>query len=818
MKHRFHRPNILIIDDVAENIHSLMGVLRDEYTITAATSGEKGLEMARRKPHPDLILLDIKMPHMDGYSVLDQLQNNEETTDIPVVFVTALSENEDVARGLKLGVVDYIIKPVEPDILRLRVRTQLNLRDVQRQLTHQQARLPDKHTNLPKVLLVDDVPENLHELIEALKADYQIQVAGNGAKALEIVNSDSPPDIVLLDVVMPGMDGYEVCRRIKSSTLGNAIPVIFISVANALEHKISGFRIGAADYITKPYDIDEVRARVRTHLELAQLRYYLESQVAQRTEQLRREEEKYRTVANFTHDWEYWVGPGGEMRYVSPSCERLTGYTANEFVENPNLIYQIMHSDDRQKFLQTSNKSQYCPVGSGFDFRITTKSGEQRWLEHNCLTVYNEDGEYLGCRASNRDVTLRKLAEAEILKLNSQLEERVRERTLELEDANNSLASARDSAEAASHAKGVFLANMSHEIRTPLNAILGLSRLGTKPENELDDKQLFGQIQDAGNHLLAIINDILDFSKIEAGKLKIELAPFSLQQTIENIRAVVDRDAKEKGLDFTIAIDEHVSPWVIGDKLRVSQIVLNLVSNAIKFTPRGKVTLDVSRDGENIVFKVSDTGIGIGAEMLSRLFQAFEQEEGLTTRQYGGTGLGLAISKNLAELMRGNIDVNSTENVGSTFRVSLPLSVTDAPAQISQPRTGSKRLAGLKILAVEDIAVNRFLLKEILQNEGARIVEAENGVEAIKLFVQGEAEDIDIVLMDIQMPELDGFECTRQILRIKPEQTIIGLTAYALPEEKRRCVEAGMVDRVSKPYQIEEIISAILTHTATVAA
>ena len=291
------RARILIVDDVHENLHALMNVLRDDYAIVAATSGEKALELARRLPHPDLILLDIRMPGMDGYSVLAELKIDPATADIPVIFVTALADAADEARGLALGVADYITKPVNPDLLHTRVRTQLELQRYRRNpvLLDVMAHVPNGRTQ--SLLVVDDVPENIHELLEALKDTYRIQVANTGARALEIVNGPSPPDLVLLDVMMPGMDGYEVCRRIKDTPAGNRIPVIFVTVVDAVSDKVRGFELGAADYITKPFDIDEVHARVRTHLELARLRRFLEDLVAQRTALLQVSEEKYRILA-----------------------------------------------------------------------------------------------------------------------------------------------------------------------------------------------------------------------------------------------------------------------------------------------------------------------------------------------------------------------------------------------------------------------------------------------------------------------------------------------------------------------------------------
>lgn len=404
------RPRLLIVDDVNENLHGLMSILRDEYAIMAATCGEKALEIARRQPQPDLILLDVKMPGMDGYSVLARLKGDAATAAIPVVFVTALSEATDEARGLALGVADYITKPVNPDLLRLRVRTQLEL---QRHRTNPllcDNNRPVDHDHPPTLLLVDDVPENIHELLEALKDDYRIMVANSGAKALAMVQADPPPDLILLDIVMPGMDGYEVCRRIKATTVGNRIPVIFVTIVDATQEKVRGFNVGAADYITKPFDIDEVRARVHTHLELARLRRFLEQLVAQRTALLEKSEEKYRILADYSPNWEYWMAPDGSYLYVSPGCRDDSGYAPEDFFADAGLLEKIIHPDDLDTWKKKGPRATRCE-STPIIFRILAKDGSEHWIEHICKPVVDPTGRSLGYRGSHRDISQRRYAE-----------------------------------------------------------------------------------------------------------------------------------------------------------------------------------------------------------------------------------------------------------------------------------------------------------------------------------------------------------------------------------------------------------------------
>ena len=262
------RARILVVDDKAENIHTIMNILQDRYAITAATSGEQAIQMACRSPRPDLILLDIRMPDMDGYEVLQTLKSDPLTRDIPVILVTALTDAVDEAHGLSLGAADYITKPVNPDLLRVRVMAQLEL---QRHRRVSEVLAGEQEQKDSTILIVDDVSDNVHELVNALSGEFRIRVATSGKDALAIVEGGNPPDLILLDILMPEMDGHETLRRIKMTEAGERIPVIFVTVVDKTVDKLRGFSLGAADYVTKPYDIDEIRARIKTHLRISHL-------------------------------------------------------------------------------------------------------------------------------------------------------------------------------------------------------------------------------------------------------------------------------------------------------------------------------------------------------------------------------------------------------------------------------------------------------------------------------------------------------------------------------------------------------------------
>jgi len=374
-------------------------------------------------------------------------------------------------------------------------------------------------------------------------------------------------------------------------------------------------------------------------------------------------------------------------------------------------------------------------------------------------------------------------------------------------------------AERLARIKSEFLANMSHEIRTPLNGVLGMARVGLRDSYGRGKAQeTFERILQSGNLLLGIVNDILDFSKIEAGKLSLETVPLNLEKTVGHIRNLFLDRANAKGIDLAVRL-EGAPGLCLGDPLRIEQILINLVSNAVKFTDRGTVTLDVTRSGNSLECVVMDTGIGMGESELARLFTPFEQGDGSTTRKYGGTGLGLAITSRLVDLMGGSIEAKSVLGQGSTFRVSLPLidgreACSVAPSAECRPAMmpGVNRLAGIRVLVAEDVELNRVVLEEYLRGEGAAVEFVVDGRHAVESVERDGGTSFDVVLMDIQMPIMDGIEATRRIKQIAPSLPIVGQTAHAMTEDRERCRSCGMVDHVAKPIDLEELVAVILRH------
>lgn len=377
----------------------------------------------------------------------------------------------------------------------------------------------------------------------------------------------------------------------------------------------------------------------------------------------------------------------------------------------------------------------------------------------------------------------------------------------DLQRNNDELARARAAADAASRAKSDFLATMSHEIRTPMNGVLGMTSV-MLGERELPPHVREGlqTIHQSGTTLMAVLDDILDFSKVESGRLQLERAPIDVRSELAAVSALLERLALERKNQLLVSVADDVPAWLFGDAVRLRQVSLNLVSNALKFTSEGTVRVQASREGPTLRLTVTDTGIGMSQETLAKLFVPFTQADASTTRRFGGTGLGLAIVRRLVEAMGGGVSASSTLGQGSCFVVTLPLEQTTAPPSDASADEAPPR--HLRVLVAEDNVVNQRVAVRLLEQLGHQAILAVNGAEALAML---ESAEVDVVLMDCHMPVMDGFEATVALRQQgRRDLPVFALTASSLAEERRRCLESGMNEVLTKPVRRDELRAVLL--------
>ncbi|CAH1210903.1 putative Histidine kinase [Candidatus Nitrotoga sp. BS] len=488
----------------------------------------------------------------------------------------------------------------------------------------------------------------------------------------------------------------------------------------------------------------------------------------------------------------------GHIIYANDRFCKISGYTRNELLgKDHRVINSDFHST---QFWMEMYKT--VVKGETWQGEVCnrTKDGRLYWVNSTVVAFMDGDGKPLEYIAIRTDITRQKIAEV--------------------------------AAKSANQAKSEFLANMSHEIRTPMNAIIGFSHLCLQTKLEPTQRDYTEKVYRSANKLLSILNDILDFSKVEAGKLVIEKIPFRLDEVMRSVADIISIRATEKNLVPQFDNGAKIFPVLVGDPLRLGQVLNNLLSNAIKFTEKGEVTVQVRIESQTtshddipghvvLCFTVRDTGIGLTQKQIRKLFQPFSQADASTTREYGGTGLGLSISKGLVEQMGGVMWVESTPGKGSTFAFNLPFTFpakeSDTPADLSlhglqDKKIGLAELTGLHLLLVEDNEFNQQLAIALLNNIGIKVTLASNGIEAVQVAQTGL---FDAVLMDIHMPHMDGLEATRQIRKIPAlyDLPIIAMTANAMSDDRKQCLAAGMNDYVTKPIQVNVLFDTIARWT-----
>lgn len=484
----------------------------------------------------------------------------------------------------------------------------------------------------------------------------------------------------------------------------------------------------------------------------------------------------------------------GRFLKVNKALCEIVGYTEQELL---NTTFQaITYPEDLNKDLEQAKRLFAGEISSyQLEKRYVHKSGRLVWILLDATVVRDEHGKTRYGIGQIQDITKRRAAEAEILR-------------------------AREAAEAASRSKSEFVANTSHELRTPLNGIIGMSALLLDTNLTPDQRKFAKTIQTSADALVTIVNDLLDFSKIDAGKLRIEISRFDLCEEVGEVVSLLKSRAQEKGVELTLHVQEGLPRSVMGDGLRVRQIITNLAGNAIKFTSKGSVRVDVgfkdrSADQAHFIIRVEDTGIGIPQNKLSCLFQKFSQVDASSTRRFGGTGLGLAISRELAEMMGGTIKVESTPGKGSVFTLDLPLKIAREEIERKHPvehrptpapQTASDTSRPIRVLLAEDNPINQRVAMLYLQKLGCHVDAANCGGEALERTL---STDYDAIFMDCSMPGMDGYETTAAI-RTREQGTgrrvcIVAMTAHAMSGDREHCLEAGMDDYMAKPIDFDKL-------------
>ncbi len=648
--------------------------------------------------------------------------------------------------------------------------------------------------NALHILVIEDDEVDQLMVSRSLKtAGWQAQVsfaanAEDGFKEL----SQKTFDCIFLDYRLPDEDGLSLLKKFRQ--MDDRTPIIVITSHGDENVAAQALKNGASDYIPKslwsPEGLSQsLRSAIRVRNN-QELREATEKALLQSEFRLS-EAQRIGHIGNWEKDMV------GDDMYWSDEAFRILGLAPQSMEPTLRDYTGFVHPDDYEKVKRQLNQAMADGNSYSLDHRIVLPDKTVKYVNIQCRPEKDAEGRVIKYLGVIQDITERKKIE-------------------------NDLAHAKKMAEQSVRIKEEFMANMSHEIRTPLNAIIGFSDL--LAETDLYDRQqtFVNNIRTSGKSLLTIINDILDLSKLEAGKLRFEEIPFKLSQVIQEVIAMFQVDVDQKGVGLRSVIDEEIPETIVGDPVRLKQILMNLTSNAVKFTEEGLIKVSaklaaLDTDQLSLEFKVEDSGIGIPQEKLGTIFDSFTQANNDTTRKYGGTGLGLTIVRKLVEQQEGSIRVSSKPGKRTTFTFSIPfLRSKQQPEKelVVDPQIPEFEIAGTRVLVVEDNSMNQILAKNRLLQWDCEVDIAGNGKKGVEMLQQNA---YDIVLMDVHMPEMDGYEATDFIRsQLEPPLSqipIIAMTASASAKDARQARAAGMNDYIAKPFNPHRLYNIIAEHT-----